>query len=52
MFGRERDQPGVLVELDPDFAVDVDDNQEVIKARNLVWSVVFSCIGNLLMRKL
>jgi len=40
MFGRERDQPGVLIELGPKYAIDVNDEQEVIKARNLVWSVV------------
>ena len=41
MFGRERDQPGVLIELEPRYAIDVSDEQEVIKARNLVWSVFF-----------
>jgi len=41
MFGRERNQPGVLIELAPQYAIDVNDEQEVIKARNLVWSVVW-----------
>ena len=41
MFGRERDQPGVLIELEPEYAVDVNNEQEVIKARNLVWSVIW-----------
>ena len=41
MFGRERDQPGVLIELEPKYAVDVNNEQEVIKARNLVWSVIW-----------
>ena len=40
MFGRERDQPGVLIELEPTYAIDVNVEQEVIKGRNLVWSVV------------
>jgi hypothetical protein len=40
MFGRERDQPGVLIELGEKYAIDVNDEHEVIKARNLVWSVV------------
>jgi hypothetical protein len=39
MFGRERDQPGVLIELEQKYAIDVNDEQQVIKARNLVWSV-------------
>jgi hypothetical protein len=40
MFGRERDQPGVLIELEPQYATDVNDEREVVKARNLVWLVV------------
>ncbi|KAF8955032.1 acetyl-CoA synthetase-like protein [Flammula alnicola] len=40
MFGREHDQPGVLIELKPPYAVDVSNEAEVIKARNLVWPIV------------
>ena len=40
MFGRERDQPGVLIELESTNTIDVNDEQEIIKARNLIWSVV------------
>ncbi|KAF9527250.1 putative aminoadipate reductase [Crepidotus variabilis] len=40
MFGRERDQAGVLVELKPEYAIDVTDEQQVIKARNLVWPII------------
>ncbi len=44
MFGRERDQPGVLIELEPKYAINVNDEQEVIKARNLVWSAVLDLL--------
>jgi len=37
MFGRDHDQAGILVELRPQNAIDVTNEQEVIKARNLVW---------------
>jgi hypothetical protein len=40
MFGRGRDQPGVLIELEPNLAIDVNVEAEVIKARQLIWSVV------------
>ena len=39
MFGRERDQPGVFIELEPTYAVDVNVEQEVIKARKPIWLV-------------
>jgi len=39
MFGRERDQPGVLIELEQQCAIDVGKEQEVVKARNFIWSV-------------
>jgi hypothetical protein len=37
MFGREHDQPGVLIELKGPYAIDASIEAEVIKARNLVW---------------
>ncbi|KAF8190188.1 acetyl-CoA synthetase-like protein [Pholiota molesta] len=40
MFGREHDQPGVLIELKGPYAIDASIEAEVIKARNLVWSIV------------
>jgi len=35
MFGRDHDQPGVLVELK--HAIDVTNEQEVINAKDFVW---------------
>jgi hypothetical protein len=44
MFGRERDQPGVLIELEQQCEIDVSEEQEVIKARSSIWLVSFhSC---------
>lgn len=40
MFGREHDQPGVLIELKDEYAVDASDEAAVVKARNLVWPIV------------
>ncbi|KAF8174554.1 putative aminoadipate reductase [Pholiota molesta] len=40
MFGREHDQPGVLIELKGPYAIDTSIEADVIKARNLVWSIV------------
>lgn len=39
VFGRERDQPGVLIELKPPFQIDVEDESAVIEIRNVIWSV-------------
>ncbi|PPQ75729.1 hypothetical protein CVT24_002582 [Panaeolus cyanescens] len=39
-FGRQKDQPGILVELAPSRAVDTTNQAEVIKARNLIWPIV------------
>ncbi len=53
MFGRERDQPGVLIELKQQCAIDVGKEQEVIKARNCIWSVSFhSCAFHFLTQTL
>ncbi|KAJ3503559.1 hypothetical protein NLJ89_g8377 [Agrocybe chaxingu] len=40
IFGRDHDATGVLVELKPQYAIDVNDEQEVAKARNLLWPIV------------
>ncbi|KAJ7146561.1 acetyl-CoA synthetase-like protein [Mycena epipterygia] len=40
MFGRERNQIGVLVEPTPDYIVDPKDEQQLAKYRNLIWPVV------------
>ncbi|KIK59187.1 hypothetical protein GYMLUDRAFT_44941 [Collybiopsis luxurians FD-317 M1] len=40
MFGRERDQPGILVEPSPSHKVDVNDPNEVAAFRNLLWPLV------------
>jgi len=41
IFGREHEQPGVLIELKPKYAIDPSNEAENIKARNLIW-LVFS----------
>ncbi|KAF9070475.1 putative aminoadipate reductase [Rhodocollybia butyracea] len=40
MFGRERDQPGVLIEPSPESQVDVDDQAQVTSFRNKIWPVI------------
>ncbi|KAF9072483.1 putative aminoadipate reductase [Rhodocollybia butyracea] len=40
MFGRQRDQPGILLEPLPGYEVDVNNDAEVSKFRNLIWPVV------------
>ncbi|KAF8953018.1 putative aminoadipate reductase [Flammula alnicola] len=40
MFGRAHDQPGILVEPKPQYAVDTDDEAQVAAFRNLIWSVI------------
>lgn len=37
MFGRQRDQPGILLEPLPEYQVDVNDNEQLSKFRNLIW---------------
>ena len=39
VFGRERDQAGVLIEVKPPFQIDVKDESAVIELRNAIWSV-------------
>lgn len=37
MFGREHDQPGVLIELEQTHAIDPRNEADVVKARNVLW---------------
>ena len=40
IFGRNHDQPGILVEPKPPYAIDVEDEKQVVKFRNLIWYVM------------
>ncbi|KDR79170.1 hypothetical protein GALMADRAFT_1363110 [Galerina marginata CBS 339.88] len=40
MFGRERDQAGVLIELKPTYAIDPKNEKDLIAARNSLWPIV------------
>ncbi|KAJ3505840.1 hypothetical protein NLJ89_g7204 [Agrocybe chaxingu] len=40
MFGRDHDQPGVLVELKDIYAIDVESETEVMQARDMLWPIV------------
>ncbi|CAA7265482.1 unnamed protein product [Cyclocybe aegerita] len=40
MFGRDHDQPGLLVELKGIYAIDVENDAEVIQARDMLWPIV------------
>ncbi|KDR77645.1 hypothetical protein GALMADRAFT_1326492 [Galerina marginata CBS 339.88] len=40
IFGREHNQPGVLVELKPTFAINPSIEAELIAGRNLIWPIV------------
>ncbi|KAF7794887.1 hypothetical protein EIP86_006030 [Pleurotus ostreatoroseus] len=40
MFGRGKNEPGVLIELHPNHAIDIKDEKAVIHFRNLIWPVV------------
>ncbi|KAF9062745.1 hypothetical protein BDP27DRAFT_1427576 [Rhodocollybia butyracea] len=40
MFGRQRDQPGILLEPLPEYQIDVSSDAEVSKFRNLIWPVI------------
>ena len=39
MFGRAHDQPGLLVEPKPTYAINVKNEAEVAQFRNLIWYV-------------
>ena len=40
MFGRGRNQTGVLVEPRPEYTIDVTDDKQVAELRNKIWYVV------------
>ncbi|KAE9382787.1 NAD(P)-binding protein, partial [Gymnopus androsaceus JB14] len=40
IFGRQRDQPGILLEPLPAYEVDVNDSAQVSKFRNLIWPTI------------
>lgn len=39
IFGRERDQAGVLIELKPAYQIDISNEKALIDARNMLWLV-------------
>ena len=39
MFGHAHDQAGILIEPKPEYAIDVGDEDQLIKFRNLLWLV-------------
>ena len=41
MFGRAHDQPGLLVEPKPAYAIDIKNEAEVAQFRNLIWYYTF-----------
>lgn len=45
MFGREHDQPGILVEPKPAFAIDIEDQKQLVGFRNKLWSVKAAPVG-------
>ncbi|KIK65753.1 hypothetical protein GYMLUDRAFT_240230 [Collybiopsis luxurians FD-317 M1] len=42
MFGRQRDQPGILLEPVPAYQIDVHNDAEVSKFRNMIWDAIES----------
>ncbi|KAF8954562.1 hypothetical protein BDZ97DRAFT_1975945 [Flammula alnicola] len=40
MFGRERDQAGVLIELKPPHTIDVNNETQLVNIRNTLWPIV------------
>lgn len=40
MFGRERNQVGVLLEPRPEYAIDINDEKAVAEFRNQIWYVL------------
>ncbi|KIK65759.1 hypothetical protein GYMLUDRAFT_194612 [Collybiopsis luxurians FD-317 M1] len=42
MFGRQRDQPGILLEPVPAYQIDIHNDSEVSKFRNMIWDVIES----------
>ena len=42
VFGQAHDQAGILVEPKEEYAIDIGDEDQLIKFRNLLWLVHFS----------
>ncbi|KAE9383585.1 acetyl-CoA synthetase-like protein [Gymnopus androsaceus JB14] len=40
IFGRQRDQPGILLEPLPAYQIDINDSVQVSKFRNLIWPTI------------
>ncbi|KAG6872149.1 hypothetical protein C0993_002405, partial [Termitomyces sp. T159_Od127] len=40
IFGRAHDQPGILIEPQVRYAIDIEDQAQVAKLRNTIWSVI------------
>ncbi|KAF8899601.1 hypothetical protein CPB84DRAFT_1847624 [Gymnopilus junonius] len=40
MFGRAHNQPGILIEPKPNYAIDVEDSNQLAQFRNLIWPVI------------
>ena len=41
MFGRKRDHTGVLIELKEEHSIDISDDVEITRARDILWSDFF-----------
>ena len=39
MFGQAHDQAGILIEPKPEYAIDIHDEDQLIRFRNLLWLV-------------
>lgn len=51
MFGRQRDQSGILIELSPPHEVhETDDDVQILKLRNLIWCV-FTVLEGIVIEK-
>lgn len=40
MFGREHDQPGILIEPKPQHAIDIDEPKQLAELRNKLWYAI------------
>ena len=49
VFGQAHDQAGILIEPKPEYAIDVGDEGQLTKFRNLLWSVHSPELGRCLL---
>ena len=49
MFGREREQAGVLIEPQPEYAIDPNDERALAEFRNKIWYAMFHGLRNSLL---